>query len=124
MYCLQPWLRSDGLGKKRNKTLGMIPHDMYIIGTQESALSDKEWTNRIRSILMETFGEEFYLVRFLPCLTERINRSQFIHQFTYKTRQTYHTMNHLMNPHIYYYFHDSSYESFFELTYESSYESS
>ncbi|ESO02937.1 hypothetical protein HELRODRAFT_192166 [Helobdella robusta] len=62
MFCLQPWLRSDGLGKKRSKTLGMIGHDIYVVGTQESSLSDKEWSNRILSLLMESFGEEYYVV--------------------------------------------------------------
>ena len=61
LHCLQSWLKSDGLGKKRNQTLGMIAHDIYVIGTQESSLSDREWSNRILSIL-EFFGEEFYIV--------------------------------------------------------------
>lgn len=62
MYSLLQWIKSDGLGKKRNATLAMIPHDIYVFGTQESVLSDKEWTVRLKILLMETFGEEFYQV--------------------------------------------------------------
>lgn len=62
LYSLLQWIKSDGLGKKRNSTLAMIPHDIYVFGTQESVLSDKEWTNRLKIVLMETFGEEFYQV--------------------------------------------------------------
>lgn len=71
LHCLQSWLKSDGLGKKRNQTLGMIAHDIYVIGTQESSLSDREWSNRILSIL-EFFGEEFYIVTFSSLWSIRI----------------------------------------------------
>lgn len=63
MYSLLHWIKSDGLGKKRNGTLALIPHDVYVFGTQESVLSDKEWTNRLKILLTETFGEEFCQVR-------------------------------------------------------------
>lgn len=59
MYSLLHWIKSDGLGKKRNDTLALIPHDVYVFGTQESVLSDKEWTSRLKILLTETFGEEF-----------------------------------------------------------------
>lgn len=61
-YNLMPWLKSDGLGKKRNSTLGMLPHDVYVIGTQESSLSEKEWTNRLKMYLYDNFAEEFFVV--------------------------------------------------------------
>ena len=61
-YNLVPWLRSDGVGKKRNSVLSMIAHDIYVIGTQESSVSEKDWTNKFRGLLLENFGEEFTLV--------------------------------------------------------------
>jgi len=61
-YNLVPWLRSDGVGKKRNSILSMIAHDIYVIGTQESSVSEKDWINKLRALLLENFGEEFVLV--------------------------------------------------------------
>jgi len=61
-YNLVPWLRSDGIGKKRNSVLSMIAHDIYVIGTQESSVSEKDWVAKMRTLLLENFGEEFILV--------------------------------------------------------------
>ena len=61
-YNLVPWLRSDGIGKKRNSVLSMIAHDIYVIGTQESSVSEKDWILKFRALLLENFGEEFTLV--------------------------------------------------------------
>jgi len=68
-YNLVPWLRSDGIGKKRNSVLSMIAHDIYVIGTQESSVSEKDWISKFRTLLLENFGEEFALVitSFLCC---------------------------------------------------------
>ena len=57
-----PWLKSNGLGKQRNSLLSMLPHDIYVIGTQESYLSEKEWINKLKRLLYEAFAEEFFLV--------------------------------------------------------------
>jgi len=62
-YNLVPWLCSDGVGKKRNSILSMIAHDIYVIGTQESSMSERDWIYKIRALLLENFGEEFVLVR-------------------------------------------------------------
>ena len=61
-YNLVPWLRSDGAGKKRNSVLSMIAHDIYVVGTQESSVSERDWIYKIRALLSENFGEEFVLV--------------------------------------------------------------
>jgi len=61
-YNLVPWLRSDGVGKKRNSILSMIAHDIYVIGTQESSVAERDWIYKIRALLLENFGEEFVLV--------------------------------------------------------------
>jgi len=61
-YNLVPWLRSDGVGKKRNSVLSMIAHDIYVIGTQESSVSEKDWIYKLRALLLENFGEEYTLV--------------------------------------------------------------
>jgi len=62
-YNLVPWLRSDGHGKKRNSILSMIAHDIYVIGTQESSVSEKDWIYKFRALLLENFGEDFTLVQ-------------------------------------------------------------
>ena len=74
-YNLVPWLCSDGVGKKRNSILSMIAHDIYVIGTQESSMSERDWIYKIRALLLENFGEEFVLVRawFLATVITIIN---------------------------------------------------
>ena len=59
---LGQWLKSQGVGKTREKTLCLIPHDMYVIGTQESGLSDKDWTNRLKEALYGAFSQEYHTV--------------------------------------------------------------
>lgn len=61
-YNLANWLRSDGLGKKRTPCLSVLPHDVYVVGTQESCMSEKEWCSKLKSLLLENYFEEFYLV--------------------------------------------------------------
>ena len=76
-YNLVPWLRSDGIGKKRNSILSMIAHDIYVVGTQESGVSERDWISKIRSLLLENFGEEYALVTCLPlfvCLQNTLYR--------------------------------------------------
>ena len=45
---LQSWLISQGDGKTRDPSIAMMPHDIYVIGTQESSLSERDWLNRIK----------------------------------------------------------------------------
>jgi phosphatidylinositol-3,4,5-trisphosphate 5-phosphatase 2 len=48
---IDSWFRSAGSGKPLNSSVTSVPHDVYAIGTQESALSEKEWVSRIKNSL-------------------------------------------------------------------------
>ncbi len=64
---LNDWLKSQGLGKTRDRTLCLFAHDVYVIGTQESSLHEKEWVNRIKLCLQESFSVDMYTV----CMVSR-----------------------------------------------------
>ncbi|XP_074658174.1 phosphatidylinositol 3,4,5-trisphosphate 5-phosphatase 2-like isoform X2 [Tubulanus polymorphus] len=59
---LSTWLKSQGTGKTRDHCLLQISHDIYIIGTQESALTEKEWASRLKNSLEGLFLSDFYIV--------------------------------------------------------------
>ncbi|XP_071950421.1 phosphatidylinositol 3,4,5-trisphosphate 5-phosphatase 2A-like isoform X2 [Antedon mediterranea] len=50
---LDTWLTSQGIGKTRPIEMAMVPHDLYVIGTQESTLSERDWVKRIKSTIMK-----------------------------------------------------------------------
>ncbi|XP_018612899.1 phosphatidylinositol 3,4,5-trisphosphate 5-phosphatase 1 isoform X2 [Scleropages formosus] len=45
------WFQSKGQGKTLDDTADHIPHDIYIIGSQEDPLGEKEWTDILKSTL-------------------------------------------------------------------------
>ncbi|XP_046568914.1 LOW QUALITY PROTEIN: phosphatidylinositol 3,4,5-trisphosphate 5-phosphatase 2A-like [Haliotis rubra] len=53
-HTLKHWLKCNGEGKSLDRTLSRIPHDIYVIGTQESALNDKDWVNTLKASLKAT----------------------------------------------------------------------
>lgn len=59
---LQPWLKSQGVGKTRVSSLASVPHDLYAIGTQEAKVSEKDWVNRVKRLLHNQFNIDFHLV--------------------------------------------------------------
>jgi hypothetical protein len=42
-------LKCTGAGKCRDRVLGVIPHDMYVVGTQESSMTEKDWVNTLKA---------------------------------------------------------------------------
>ncbi|KAL3848064.1 hypothetical protein ACJMK2_018947 [Sinanodonta woodiana] len=48
-YPLTTWLKCSGAGKSRDRVLGVIPHDLYVIGTQETAMTEKDWVNTLKA---------------------------------------------------------------------------
>ena len=52
---LKPWLLSQGAGKTASEELAYLSHDIYVIGTQESATIDKEWIAKIKDNLYGDF---------------------------------------------------------------------
>ncbi|KAK6195098.1 hypothetical protein SNE40_000592 [Patella caerulea] len=51
---LKQWLKCNGSGKPLDRVLSKIPHGIYVIGTQESGLNDKDWTNTLKASLKAT----------------------------------------------------------------------
>ncbi|KAF6114231.1 inositol polyphosphate-5-phosphatase D [Phyllostomus discolor] len=47
------WFLSKGQGKTRDDSADYIPHDIYVIGTQEDPLGEKEWLEILRNSLQE-----------------------------------------------------------------------
>ncbi|KAK2835959.1 hypothetical protein Q5P01_016443 [Channa striata] len=48
---ISSWFQCKGQGKTRDDTADQIPHDFYIIGTQEDPLSEKEWADTVKGVL-------------------------------------------------------------------------
>ncbi|KAI4892022.1 hypothetical protein NFI96_034231 [Prochilodus magdalenae] len=48
---ISSWFQSKGQGKTRDDIANYIPHDIYVIGTQEDPLGEKEWIDTLRNAL-------------------------------------------------------------------------
>ncbi|XP_007941957.1 phosphatidylinositol 3,4,5-trisphosphate 5-phosphatase 1 [Orycteropus afer afer] len=53
------WFLSKGQGKTRDDSADYIPHDIYVIGTQEDPLGEKEWLEILRHSLQEITSMTF-----------------------------------------------------------------
>uniref|UniRef100_A0A8C3YUA4 phosphatidylinositol-3,4,5-trisphosphate 5-phosphatase n=1 Tax=Catagonus wagneri TaxID=51154 RepID=A0A8C3YUA4_9CETA len=53
------WFLSKGQGKTRDDSADYIPHDIYVIGTQEDPLGEKEWLEVLRHSLQEITSMTF-----------------------------------------------------------------
>ncbi|XP_048349053.1 phosphatidylinositol 3,4,5-trisphosphate 5-phosphatase 2 [Sphaerodactylus townsendi] len=47
------WFASKGLGKTLDEMTVSIPHDIYVFGSQENSMGDKEWVDFLRGILKD-----------------------------------------------------------------------
>uniref|UniRef100_A0A2K6FHL3 phosphatidylinositol-3,4,5-trisphosphate 5-phosphatase n=1 Tax=Propithecus coquereli TaxID=379532 RepID=A0A2K6FHL3_PROCO len=56
------WFLSKGQGKTRDDSADYIPHDIYVIGTQEDPLGEKEWLEILRQSLQEITSVTFKTV--------------------------------------------------------------
>ncbi|XP_066521279.1 phosphatidylinositol 3,4,5-trisphosphate 5-phosphatase 1 isoform X2 [Hoplias malabaricus] len=56
---ISSWLQSKGQGKTRDDTANYIPHDIYVIGTQEDPLGEKEWMDTVRGALRDITNISF-----------------------------------------------------------------
>lgn len=45
------WFQCKGQGKTQDDTADHIPHDFYVIGTQEDPLGEREWADILKGIL-------------------------------------------------------------------------
>ncbi|KAM6963111.1 phosphatidylinositol 3,4,5-trisphosphate 5-phosphatase 1 [Aplochiton taeniatus] len=48
---IKSWFQCKGQGKTRDDTADHIPHDIYVIGTQEDPLGEKEWIDILKNVL-------------------------------------------------------------------------
>uniref|UniRef100_A0A8K9XV57 phosphatidylinositol-3,4,5-trisphosphate 5-phosphatase n=1 Tax=Oncorhynchus mykiss TaxID=8022 RepID=A0A8K9XV57_ONCMY len=73
-HSIASWFQCKGQGKTRDDTADHIPHDIYVIGTQEDPLGEKEWIDTLKSALRGTTNISFKQVN-LICVweTERPN---------------------------------------------------
>ncbi|KAM6342064.1 LOW QUALITY PROTEIN: phosphatidylinositol 3,4,5-trisphosphate 5-phosphatase 2 [Podargus strigoides] len=53
------WFTSRGLGKTLDEVTVAIPHDIYVFGTQENSLGDKEWVDFLRAVLKDFTEVEY-----------------------------------------------------------------
>ncbi|XP_077011562.1 phosphatidylinositol 3,4,5-trisphosphate 5-phosphatase 1 [Tamandua tetradactyla] len=53
------WFLSKGQGKTRDDSADYLPHDIYVIGTQEDPLGEKEWLELLRHSLQEITSMTF-----------------------------------------------------------------
>ncbi|XP_061492450.1 phosphatidylinositol 3,4,5-trisphosphate 5-phosphatase 1 isoform X2 [Rhineura floridana] len=59
---ISSWFLSKGQGKTRDDTADYIPHDIYVIGTQEDSLGEKEWQEILRQSLQEITSISFKVI--------------------------------------------------------------
>ncbi|NWX13817.1 SHIP2 phosphatase, partial [Aegotheles bennettii] len=64
---LASWLTSRGLGHTQDETTACIPHDIYVLGTQENSLGDREWVEFLRASLKTLMAIDYRVVA-LQCL--------------------------------------------------------
>ncbi|NWX97306.1 SHP2A phosphatase, partial [Nothoprocta ornata] len=64
---LASWLTARGLGRARDETTACVPHDIYVIGTQENCLGDREWVEFLRASLRTLVATDYRVVA-LQCL--------------------------------------------------------
>ncbi|XP_075901230.1 phosphatidylinositol 3,4,5-trisphosphate 5-phosphatase 1 [Nelusetta ayraudi] len=48
---ISTWFQCKGQGKTRDDTADHIPHDIYVIGSQEDPLSEREWSDTVKRVL-------------------------------------------------------------------------
>ncbi|KAK3557433.1 hypothetical protein QTP70_026637 [Hemibagrus guttatus] len=53
------WFQSKGQGKTRDDTATQIPHDIYVIGTQEDPQGEKDWIDIVRGTLRDITNISF-----------------------------------------------------------------
>ncbi|CAJ1059817.1 phosphatidylinositol 3%2C4,5-trisphosphate 5-phosphatase 1 [Xyrichtys novacula] len=48
---INSWFHCKGQGKTQDDTADHIPHDFYVIGTQEDPLGEREWSDIVKGVL-------------------------------------------------------------------------
>ncbi|KAM5126165.1 phosphatidylinositol 3,4,5-trisphosphate 5-phosphatase 2-like, partial [Mantella aurantiaca] len=50
---LGSWIGCKGLGKTQDEMTVTIPHDIYVFGTQENSVTDRDWADFLRAMLKD-----------------------------------------------------------------------
>ncbi|XP_061636115.1 phosphatidylinositol 3,4,5-trisphosphate 5-phosphatase 1 [Phyllopteryx taeniolatus] len=53
------WFQCKGQGKTQDDTADHIPHDIYVIGTQEDPLGEREWADTVKGVLRDITNISF-----------------------------------------------------------------
>lgn len=56
---IKSWFQCKGQGRTRDDTADHIPHDIYVIGTQEDPLSEREWSDTVKGMLRKITDMDF-----------------------------------------------------------------
>ncbi|XP_042339626.1 phosphatidylinositol 3,4,5-trisphosphate 5-phosphatase 1 [Plectropomus leopardus] len=56
---IDSWFQCKGQGKTRDDTADHIPHDFYVIGTQEDPLGEREWADTVKGVLRKITNISF-----------------------------------------------------------------
>lgn len=57
------WVLCRGLGKTLDEMTVTIPHDLYVFGSQENSVCDREWGESLRAVLKEQTELDYKTVR-------------------------------------------------------------
>lgn len=57
------WVLCHGLGKTLDEMTVTIPHDLYVFGSQENSVCDREWVESLRALLKEQTELDYKPVR-------------------------------------------------------------
>lgn len=57
------WVLCRGLGKTLEEMTVTIPHDLYVFGSQENSVCDREWAESLRAVLKEQTELDYKPVR-------------------------------------------------------------
>lgn len=57
------WVLCRGLGKTLEEMTVTIPHDLYVFGSQENSVCDREWVELLRTVLKEQTELDYKPVR-------------------------------------------------------------
>lgn len=60
---ISSWFQCKGQGRTQDDTADHIPHDFYVIGTQEDPLGEREWADTVKGVLRNITNISFKQVR-------------------------------------------------------------
>lgn len=76
------WFTSKGLGKTLDEVTVTIPHDIYVFGTQENSVGDREWLDLLRGGLKELTDLDYRPVRGSSCPVPLLTHHPKLSYFT------------------------------------------